>query len=54
MENTIYYCPCCSDPWSDEYCTDKPTVYGNDETGWTCNICNKHTFAPEEDLCIPE
>lgn len=49
---TVYYCPNCSDPWSDEYSTDEPTVRGNEEEGWTCDICGCHTYYPEEDLCV--
>lgn len=49
----LYYCPCCSSPWSEEYRTDAPTVFGNEKDGWECYICGSHTTAPEEDLCTP-
>ena len=53
MKNTIYFCPDCSNPLSEAYRTDAPTVFGNIVDGWECCICGCHTSAPEEDLCAP-
>lgn len=50
---TSYYCPNCSDPWGDDYCTDDPTVHGDEETGWQCDICGCGTSYPEADGCTP-
>jgi hypothetical protein len=50
---TSYYCPNCSLPWSDEYCTDEPTVHGDEENGWMCDICGCGTSYPEADGCVP-
>lgn len=54
MENTSYYCSNCSNPWNEGYATDEPTVHGNTEDGWTCDICGCHTYTPEEDACVFE